>query len=397
MEAGRIAPYDSLPSVRKEYLVMRSLSSVILGMLVVGLLADCSANMSSPSSSILGTADGKIQAPSEQLRTMRLSAPQIGQTQIAAAAAIGARKLHVDHGKSRMYNVRHDRSNQLLYVSDFMTWDVQVYNYPSNGKQKSPAGTLTGFTGPEGECVDKARHNVFITNEGESQIWEFAYGATSPTVELIDPNELPVGCSIDPATGNLAVTNIFDLASASGSVSLYVPPFKNGNTPSNNYSDSAIFFYYFLAYDTNGNLFVDGCGFAVHGCNFSGSFRLAELPKGSSTFTNLSISNAIKFPGGVNYDDRRDYVDVTDQIGQATYGYAVSGSAATLKQTTPMGLSNSDIVQSSLTPGLAGIIGPDAQNANADTYFYPAGGSPEPHRIITAELVEPIGSAILKP
>lgn len=49
-----------------------------------------------------------------------------------------------------------------------------------------------------------------------------------------------------------------------------------------------------VAYDNAGNLFVDG----LYG---NGYFRMAELPKGSSAFTTLSL-NARVFAGAIQWD-----------------------------------------------------------------------------------------------
>ena len=303
------------------------------------------------------------------------------------AALYGSHVLHVDHSRSRMDRVDRRPGNQLLYISDQDAWDVQVYNYPSDGTQKSPAGTLAGFTDPQGECSDKAHRHVFVTNTGAAEIWEFAYGATSPAAQLIDPYAWPVGCAVDPTTGNLAVTSLFSWSSGPGSVSLYRPPFKNLEIPAETYSDPELKYMYFATYTKTGDLFVDG---------FTNDFGLVELKKGSSAFTTITISNSVGAPGGVNYDAKKSYLDVTDQEYQTTYGYSVTGTTATLEQTTPM-TGACDVVQTTLTTHLNGIVGPDACNVNADTYKYPSGGSPEPHRIITANLYSPIGSAILKP
>ena len=70
----------------------------------------------------------------------------------------------------------------LLYLTDEGADDVYVYSWP-RGELK---GTLTGFDAPNGECVDKAG-DVFVANEDESQILEYAHGGTSPIETLSDP------------------------------------------------------------------------------------------------------------------------------------------------------------------------------------------------------------------
>ena len=67
-------------------------------------------------------------------------------------------------------------------------------------------GTLTGFAAPYGQCTDKSG-NVFITQFEASEVTEYAHGGTNPTKTLDTPGVNPVGCSVDPKTGNLAVAN----------------------------------------------------------------------------------------------------------------------------------------------------------------------------------------------
>ena len=87
-------------------------------------------------------------------------------------------------------------------------------------------GTLTGFSVPSGECVDESG-DVFVADGGADTIREYAHGGTTPIATLNDPGE-PYGCSVDPTTGNLAVTNGSDSVaiypSAQGTPTLYSDP-----------------------------------------------------------------------------------------------------------------------------------------------------------------------------
>lgn len=103
------------------------------------------------------------------------------------------------------------RHGDLLYVSDTETSNVYVFSYPK-GKLVQ---TLTGFTDPAGECVNK-NGDVFITNTGASNILEYAHGGSTVDSTLNDPGYFPTGCSVDPLTGNLAVTNFSTSSSGPG-------------------------------------------------------------------------------------------------------------------------------------------------------------------------------------
>ena len=81
---------------------------------------------------------------------------------------------------------RDAKSQGLLYVSSYRTDDVYVFSYP-RGRL---VGTLAGFNGPDGECVDSAG-NVWITNTLQSQQVEYAHGGTTSIATLNDPGEYP--------------------------------------------------------------------------------------------------------------------------------------------------------------------------------------------------------------
>jgi hypothetical protein len=239
----------------------------------------------------------------------------------------------------------------LLYGAAFGTNDVYVYTYPK-GKL---VGTLTGFNEPQGECVDRGG-NVFIANTGTSQLIEYVHGGTSPIATLNDPNQYPVSCSVNPINEDLAVANILSGSGGPGSVSIY----KKGRGTPKIYSDSNFFRMYFLGYDAKGDLFVDGS-------NSSASFKYAELPKGSKTFTDITLNKAIAFPGDVQYDGK--YVAVGDQ-GNANI-YQTSGG--TIVGTTTLG--GAQQVGTFFIFGNT-VLCPGSCGADVAVYAYPAGGAP---------------------
>ena len=141
------------------------------------------------------------------------------------------------------------KAGALLYVSDTETSNVYVYTYPGGVLKQ----TLGGFIDPGGECVD-AKGNVFVTNTGGLDIVEYAHGASTPAATLNDPGYFPFGCSVDPTTGNLAVTN-FSTASGSGSGNVVIYEHAKGK-PKKRYTDAAISGMLLCGYDDKGNLFV---------------------------------------------------------------------------------------------------------------------------------------------
>jgi DNA-binding beta-propeller fold protein YncE len=157
------------------------------------------------------------------------------------------------------------KSDKLVYVSDGGNGTVYVLSYSTH----KLVGTLTGFHGPAGECVDE-HGDVFITDFSGRDIVEYAHGGTSPIATLVDSNG-PAGCSIDPSTGNLAVNN------GGGSVEVYA---QASGTPTT-YSFSSSVDFHFCTFDKAGNLFVSG--------QQRYDFLIVELAKGSSKLKSLKL------------------------------------------------------------------------------------------------------------
>ena len=248
----------------------------------------------------------------------------------------------------------------LLYVSDANNGTVSVFSYP----QGDLVGTLTGFEEPYGLCSDKAG-NVWIVDDETSTITEYAHGGTSPKATLGDSGEYPAGCSVDPTTGNLAVTNYETVNRGQGSVSIY---HRAKGTPTQ-YVDASISRGWFCSYDDKGDLFFDG------DANGSSGFQLAELPHGGVTFTNIGIDQTITVPGGVQWDGK--YVAISDANGPGAgsiYQFSISGSTGTeVSATTLAGSQN--IHQFWIDPARRRVIAPSASLGTVGYWKFPAGGN----------------------
>jgi hypothetical protein len=267
-------------------------------------------------------------------------------------------------------------TQDLLYVGG-NSGDVTVYSYPKGrlvGTLKNPYFFL-----PAGECVDKAS-NIFITDLGANKIFEYRHGGTKPLQILQSAAGDPTGCSIDPTTGNLAVTSLG--RGSGGNVAIY-PPARG--TPTT-YTDPNIYSYFFCGYDPGGNLYVDGQAYNPK------PFKFAELPKGSGSFTDIKLPLKMYFPGGVQWDGK--YVAVGDQAHESQqtaiiYQFAISGSTGTLKGTTTLNSSND--VQQFWIQGHR-IIGGNHPNNDVQYWNYPAGGNPT--KTITKGIGGPIGMTV---
>jgi hypothetical protein len=293
-----------------------------------------------------------------------------------SAASVAQQASHVQTATRGSWMSPQAKKQSLIYVSSVLTNDVYVYSYSS----QQLVGTLTGFNTPYGLCSDKAG-NVWIANDGGSQMVEYAHGGTSSISTLSDASEYPEGCAVDPATGNLAVAN-FSSNTGGGNVVVYAG--AQGSPQA--YSDPSIVNYRFCGYDAKGNLFVDGV-------NGSSAFVLAELPKGSSTFKNIAIDQSIEWPGGVQWDGKHVAIGDTDAVTvyrvDTTNGkvlgstkleganyvdqFWINGSASTRKKAKR-----------------ARVLAPSQSGGSLALYKYPAGGS----AVWSVSVQEPFGVTV---
>ncbi len=263
------------------------------------------------------------------------------------------------------------KGGALLYISDTLTSDVYVYSYPK-GKLVM---TLQDFSVPGGECVD-ASGDVFVANTGDSDIVEYAHGGKTPIAKLKDPGFFPVGCSVDPKSGNLAVTNFPLNGSGQGDVVIYD---RAKGRPKHHYADAVMADMLLCSYDGSGNLFLDGLTSAS-------AFAFAELPKGGSKLTDITLDRSIASAGGVEWDGT--YVAVGDQSTSTIYQFSISGTSGTERGSTQ--LSGATQIFQFWIDG-SKLIGPDAGAADAGIWNYPAGGAPVK---TIAGLYAPLGAVI---
>jgi hypothetical protein len=244
-------------------------------------------------------------------------------------------------------------ATDLLYVSNQGSGSVYIYRWPDI----KLVGQLSGFNDVAGECGDQ-RGDVFVVNEGDSDILEYAHGGTSPLKTWRDPQEFPVDCSVDPTTGDLAVTNIEGFANRAGSLEIY----RHSEGAPKQYLDSSISEDYFCDFDDKGNLFLDGLS------NDDG-FALAELPRGGASLTSLTLNQSVEFPGDVRWDGK--HIAVGDQQTSTIYQFTISGSLGMRVGSTPL-RGTSDTVGFWIARPT--VIGANAAG-NVLIWNYPAGGA----------------------
>jgi len=287
-----------------------------------------------------------------------------------------------------------DRVTRLLFVSDADNNEVYVLTLPD----LTPKATLTGFSEPQGMCADSSG-NIWIANMGTSEM--FLYSRTGTFIRmLIDDHGFPVGCAIEPKTGDLAV---FDIYMGEGNRPGQILTYRNASGTPEVLTIPGFFFYYFGGYDSHGNLFVDGRYAGP------GPFVLGEVPKGASSGNQIMVTGGeIYFPGFVQWYGPGNYLAVDDQLcgNQMTaciYHLTISGSTGTIVGSTMLknyqGEPVCDVVEGVIVASrqtyLAGSVNDycGTGTSNADRWAYPAGGSPLNYNN-SLGLESPIGAAI---
>lgn len=254
---------------------------------------------------------------------------------------------------------------------------VYVYTYP-NGKLLGSLGVSGLFL-----CTDHAQ-NVFVpAGNFQTQILVYAHGAAQPKVTLNDPYSA-VDCAVDPSSETLAVSSGFG-----GGIVVFPYNRKRGWRYAQTDLVAGAQSVEFCAYDDKGDLFVDGK-------TSSQDFFLAELPRGSTTFSTITLDRDIAAPGSMQWDGK--YLAVADfgtsnSSASVIYRFALSGSSGSAVSTTSLNLSRAG-AQFWIEKNR--VIGPLAHESSGTmgVWRFPRGGAPVK---IVAE-VEATGEAVsLKP
>lgn len=342
---------------------------------------------------VLAACGGRAQSPLAPLGAFQQSGAQLRLSQVPAGlgntagglASLGISFVHANDARSWM-SPDAAKTKDLLYITNLDQnasgiYTVSVYSYPEG---KLMGALRKDFSAPDGLCVDK-KQDIWIVNNGFSEgAVEYRHGGKSPiaTVERAEPNL--VACAVDSTTGNLAITSYGTTnGTTAGSVSIYA---HAKGTPKV-YMDSEMSNMFHCAYDSKGNLYVDGLGHS----------EFAELPKGKKTFKNITLKGGnIFYPGGVQVDGK--YVVVGDQqyLGGSppiSAVYQTTGAGGKIVGVTVLDPSVSqDVVQFWIQGNT--IIGPNGAPGGHDAgfYKYPAGGKPT--KTITKGLHDPYGAVI---
>jgi hypothetical protein len=334
-------------------------------------LAICSACTALPQSLSKGQDDMPV-APSSAALNVRY----VGKTLWVNGRPVTAARVNLS-APPRFATIAPDtvEGRKREYVIGFYGTYAAIFDYPKSDQQ---VGTIDDVGGQG--CTD-VRYgygkSTFWIVAGADQITEYKVRGTVPLKTLSVSVGSPSSCAMN-RSGDLAVGILYNNSGpgggdivifrhASGSGTVYTTPLSEE---------------YFDGYDGHGNLFFDGF-------SSSGFFRLVELPKGSSKFKQITTSNAVQFPGSVQWDGT--YLTVFDQSTSEIYQYTVSGTTATLEGTVSLS-GVGDCAQTWIATGV--IYCGDSDNEDGSVFNYPAGGSaiavlgsgvPEPLGVVAAE------------
>ncbi len=273
----------------------------------------------------------------------------LGSLAIAGCTGTGATLGPVApaHYDSRMSP--NANSGALLYVSDGSS-HVYIYTYPA----LKAAGQLSGFTQPEGLCVNKAG-DIWVVDYGGDRLVEYAHGSHKPKATLKTPEfHNPYACSIDRQTGDLAVTAYYG---GNGPGYLYVYAKAKGTPKA--YTDANFVYATYPGYDDKDNIWLDGTG-------KGNKFVYAELSKGKTKFTSVKLKKAITSPGNLQYAGK--YM----ALGDLSAGKIYQTSGAKVIGTTSF--TDTSSIYAYYIDGSSVVCGDGTEYV--EIYNYPAGGAP---------------------
>jgi hypothetical protein len=266
------------------------------------------------------------------------------------------------------------KRDRLLYVSSQGDdgSNVLIFSYP----KMELKGKLVNFIFPAGLCVDRSG-DVFVTDAGYSEIFEYPHGGSEPTAVLQDEqNSDPTDCAISATTGDLAVANSED-----------VVVFAKGKGEPRSYSDPAFGALSAVGYDDAGNLFVFGWK--------NGTPAIAEIRNGSSEFRFLSVPGLAEkigaYLGGIKWDGK--YLAVGSIQYGDVYPIKIRGSAGRIVGTIYLAISPGHFWLPRIWHAAPGqragriIVGAGYQ---VKVFDYPRGGSP----IKALDVANPAGVAL---
>jgi hypothetical protein len=271
---------------------------------------------------------------------------------------------------------KHATTGQRMYVAE-NNQTVQIYSYPDG----IHLGQVSGFGWVPSDCAD-TKGDIFAVDYGKARILEYAPGGTTPIAVLSDAGYSPEGCSVDPTTGNLAVTNMYASNYTSGTIAIYA--LAHHVAVPKLLTDPMIFTPRYCGYDASGNLYINGYTTSL-------DIQYNVLPAHSTQFADLSINQEIYEPSGIQWDGR--YLAVGDQYTRLIYQFHIVGDTGTEVGSTSLGGLKYELNQFWIVG--ADVVAVSSEDGKVGIWKYPAGG--RALKIIHQRRYGPLGVAVSSP
>jgi hypothetical protein len=253
----------------------------------------------------------------------------------------------------------------LVYAGATSGDAVYAFSYATGallGKITSPAGTIA----IEDLCSDKSGYLYVTTlsSKLEGLMYKYAHGTSGQPIETyhLAYGVAPVGCAVDPRSGDIAVAGRALHNGYLSGIAVFQP---GGTYEGRGYYNYTISNYYYCGYDDKGNLFVNGQG-------AGNEMYLAELRKGATTLTNISLSKTISLSGMGQIQWDGHAMTVEDLTNSAIYRFQVSGTKATVTGTTRLYGWNFPTLSS--IQGSTLVIPTGSSGGSVGYWKYPGGG-----------------------
>jgi hypothetical protein len=204
----------------------------------------------------------------------------------------------------------------LAYVSDYEHDSVAIFN----AKTGALLGQIGGLSAPAGLFVD-AKHELWVSDSGDSQVFVFARGQTTPKLTLTDPYERPFDAVRCP-NGSVYVSNYYNFNTGIGGVSVYA---KGSTSPTGSLADPDEFQNYFITCDRKNNVFT-----TLETGNLES--QVDEYAGGNAPAVKII---GVDSAGGIAVNGAGNLV-VADPDGHDVAEYTEAGAATGKRFTTPI-------------------------------------------------------------
>ena len=242
------------------------------------------------------------------------------------------------------------KSKGLIYVSDFLNNDVEIYS--AAGTNQSPIGTITdGISGPEGSFVD-THGNLYVTNVTNDTVTMYPKGSTSFTLQYTG-FVYPTAVTVDEK-GTAYVSDL---------VGQKVVEFPYGNTRSKR--TITIEYPQGVATDLKKDLYV-AYNTGGHG---GGPGTVNEYAPKATNGTNLNLP--IVWAAGDAIDKQSDVVVADQGSGSNAAVYVFPPGSTTPSLTITQGLE--DPFRLAFDKKFKHLYVADAESNVVQVYSYPSG------------------------